>query len=137
MKDHGFQGAQGVAGRINTLFKWSATTREVEPWVFDSVVETYVCNEELREWMREQNPYALEEITRRLLEAEARGLWNADEELLEAVRSAALLLEGDLEERIGDVAEDFQGARVDVFTSKEVEKWKMEWKMSGKKEGPS
>lgn len=131
MKEHGFQGAQGFAIRINTLFKWSATTKEVEAWVFDSVVETYVKNEENKEWIRENNPYALEEITRRLLEAEARGLWEAREDLLEEVRAAALALEGDLEERIGDVEEEYQGGRVDVLTRKDVENWETKWKMPG------
>ena len=131
MKKHGFQGAQGIAGRINNLFKWSATTKEVETWLFESVVQTYVQNEENREWMRENNPYALEEITRRLLEAEARGLWQAREDLLEKVRTAALGLEGDLEERIGDVEEEYQGGRIDVITRKDVENWKTKWKMPG------
>ncbi len=129
MKEHGFQGAQGFASRINNLFKWSATTGEVETWVFEQVVETFVQNEENREWIRRQNPWALEEITRRLLEAEARGLWDARPDLLEAVRQAALSIEGDLEERIGDVEGAFQGGRIDIFTGDEVERWKREWRI--------
>lgn len=129
MKEHGFQGAQGFASRINNLFKWSATTGEVETWVFERVVETFVQNDENREWIRQMNPYALEEITRRLLEAEARGLWEARPDLLEAVRQAALSIEGDLEEHIGDVDESFQGGRIDIFTGKDVERWKQEWRL--------
>ncbi len=129
MKAHGFQGAQSFASQVNTLFKWSATTGGVERRVFDGVVETFVADTENREWLRKHNPYALEEITRRLLEAGARGIWEAREELLEEVRSAALALEGDLEERIGDVDEEFQGSGVDVFTEKQVDLWKTEWKM--------
>jgi len=134
MKEYGFQGAQSFAAQVNTLFKWSATTGEVEDRVFNGVVETFVADEENREWLREQNPYALEEITRRLLEAEARGLWDAREDLLEDVRTAALALEGDLEERIGDVDEEFQGSRIDVLTEKDVERWKSRWTMPGKPE---
>ncbi len=133
MKAFGFKGAQSFAAQVNTLFKWSATTGEVENRIFNGVVDTYVADVENREWLRKENPYALEEITRRLLEAEARGLWEASDELLEEVRSAALTLEGDLEERIGDVEEEFQGSRVDVFTQKDVDLWKAGWKMPGKK----
>jgi len=129
MKEHGFQGAQGFASRINNLFKWSATTDEVDTWVFERVVETFVQNDENREWIRQQNPYALEEITRRLLEAEARGLWEAKPDLLDAVKQAALSIEGDLEERIGDVDESFQGGSIDVFTGDDVERWKREWRI--------
>ena len=134
MKEFGFKGAQSFAAQVNTLFKWSSTTGEVENRIFNGVAETYVADAENREWLREQNPYALEEITRRLLEAEARGLWRASDDLLEEVRMAALTLEGDLEERIGDVDEDFQGSRVDVFTRNDVDLWKTEWKMPGKKD---
>ncbi len=133
MKAFGFKGAQSFAAQVNTLFKWSATTGEVENRVFNGVVETYVADAENREWLRDQNPYALEEITRRLLEAEARGLWKASDDLLEEVRSAALALEGDLEERIGEVDEDFQGSRVDVFTRNDVDLWETDWKMPAKK----
>ncbi|HHE31484.1 MAG TPA: cobaltochelatase subunit CobN [Chlorobaculum parvum] len=129
MKEHGFQGAQGFASRINNLFKWSATTGEIETWVFERVVETFVQNDENREWIRKQNPWALEEITRRLLEAEARGLWDAKPELLDAVKQAALSIEGDLEESIGDVEESFQGGSIDVFTGDDVERWKREWRI--------
>lgn len=33
------------------------------------------------EFFRDNNPYALEEISRRLLEAEHRGLWKTDPEV--------------------------------------------------------
>jgi len=135
MKEHGFQGAQGFASRINNLFKWSATTGEVETWVFERVVETFVQNDANREWIRKQNPWALEEITRRLLEAEARGLWDAKPELLDAVKQAALSIEGDLEESIGDVEESFQGGSIDVFTGDDVERWKREWRIGVESSG--
>lgn len=32
----------------------------------------------MKEWFKKHNPYALEEITRRLLEAYERKLWKAD-----------------------------------------------------------
>lgn len=127
MKQHGFQGAQAFASRISNLFKCSATTGEVDSRLFDEVVETFVVDERNREWLSRNNPYAFEEITRRLLEAEARKLWDAPEALLDAVRNAALALEGDLEESIGDVDESFQGGRIDVFTRQDVERWKSDW----------
>jgi cobaltochelatase CobN len=77
MKQHGQQGAQGIASRVNNLYKWSAVSRQVEKWVFDSVVETYIMNRENFDWLSKVNPYALEEMTRRLLEAYSRGLWEA------------------------------------------------------------
>lgn len=37
--------------------------------LLDAVVHTYILDEENRAWLRKENSYALEEITRRLLEA--------------------------------------------------------------------
>ncbi|NLJ27806.1 MAG: cobaltochelatase subunit CobN [Deltaproteobacteria bacterium] len=127
MKRHGYQGAQDVSSRVNNLFKWSATSREVEKWVFDSVVESYILDRENLEWLREANPHALEELTRRLLEAHSRGLWEADPELLAEVQSAALTIEGDMEEMMGDVEGEFQGGKVEMLTSRNVEKWEPKW----------
>jgi len=72
----------------------------------------------------------MEEITRRLLEAASRGLWQAGEEMLVAVQNAALDIEGDMEERMGDVREEFQGSKVDVLGADDVDKWQLEWRIS-------
>ncbi|WP_419655726.1 cobaltochelatase subunit CobN [Desulfosarcina variabilis] len=128
-KDHGYKGAGGVSSRVNNLFKWSATTHQVEKWFFDEVVQTYIRDKENLEWLRKNNPYALAEITRRLMEAESRGLWAADDELLADVQEIALMIEGDMEEAMGEVTEAFQGAKVDVMTAKDVEKWQPKWKI--------
>ncbi len=129
-KNHGFKGAESVSSRVNNLFKWSAVTKKVDKWVFDEVVETYIHNPENFEWLKSQNPYALEELTRRLLEAQARGLWDADPEDLDAIKNVALDIEGDMEERIGDVDEEYQGSAVDILTASDVEKWKREWRLT-------
>lgn len=128
-RTHGFKGAESVSSRVNNLYKWSAVSGKVDKWVFDEVVATYIHDPENFEWLKTRNPYALEELTRRLLEAQARGLWNADPEDLDAIRTAALDIEGDMEERIGDVDEEYQGNTVDILTASEVEKWKPNWRL--------
>jgi cobaltochelatase CobN len=130
MKKHGYQGAMAVSSRVNNLFKWSATSHAVPKTLFDQVVATYIQNQENNEWLTLENPYAMEEITRRLLEAASRGLWQADEEMLTAVQNAALAIEGEMEERMGDVREEFQGSKVDVLGVDDVDKWQMEWRIA-------
>ena len=129
-QQEGYQGAGEVADRVNTLFKWSATTETVAGWVFDQVVTTYFQDQDNLEWLRRENPYGLEEITRRLLEAQSRGLWHAQEDLLAAVQEAALLIEGDMEECIGEVREEFQGSKVEVMTAADVEEWQPVWRLA-------
>jgi cobaltochelatase CobN len=128
-KQNGYKGAGCVSGCVNTLFHWSAAAGEVDKWVFDAVATTFVRNQENLEWLRRDNPYGLEEMTRRLLEAHSRGLWQADADLLEEVQAAALLVEGDMEERIGEVSEEFQGSRVESLTVRDVEKWRHAWRL--------
>ncbi len=130
MKQHGYQGAQEVAGRVNNLFKWSATSEQVSKRLFDDLVRTYIMDQANYSWLRESNPYALEEISRRLLESHARGLWNADQNLLAQVQSAALDIEGDMEELREDGECEIQGNQVDIITRQDVEQWKMEWKLT-------
>ncbi len=129
MQDYGYQGAQAVSSRVNNLFKWSATSGKVSKELFDQVVKTYILDEEKCKWLQELNPYAMEEITRRLLEAHSRGLWRAEEDLLEKVQSTALAIEGDMEEIMGDTAGEFQGNKVEVLLAGEVEKWQMAWRI--------
>jgi len=130
MKEHGYQGAMAVSSRVNNLFKWSATSHKVSKDLFDRVVSTYILNDENRRWLMDENPYAMEEITRRLLEAASRELWQADADMLKAVQDAALEIEGDMEETIGEVSEEFQGSKVEVLGTADVDKWKHEWRIA-------
>lgn len=129
MKEHGYQGAMAVSGRVNNLFKWSVTSHEVSKELFDRVVSTYILDEENRRWLMEQNPYSMEEITRRLLEAASRELWEPDDSMLRAVQHMALEVEGEMEEIMGEVSEEFQGGKVEVLGADMVDKWQHEWRI--------
>lgn len=77
MKRHGYKGAGDIAKRVGTVYGWEASTGEVDDRIFDEIAKTFVLDPENRAFFKEANPFALEEIGRRLLEAECRGgLWN-------------------------------------------------------------
>ncbi|MBC7335893.1 MAG: cobaltochelatase subunit CobN, partial [Clostridia bacterium] len=122
-KRHGYKGAGDISKRIGRVYGWEATTQEVDDWIFDDITRTFVLNEENRRFFQEHNPWALEEIARRLLEAAQRGLWNADLEVLEGLKEAYLEIEGWLEEKMGDVKGEFQGGAIDILTAEEVADW--------------
>ena len=124
MKRHGYKGAGDMAKRVTHVYGWEATTGEVADWVFDDMAKTYVLDQEMREWFEENNPWAMEEINRRLLEAAERGLWEADPEVLEALKDTYMEIEGWMEERMGDVEGDYQGGSVDIVTADDVPAWK-------------
>ncbi|MDR2455067.1 MAG: cobaltochelatase subunit CobN, partial [Deltaproteobacteria bacterium] len=75
---------------------------------------------ELHGFLTENNPWALEEIGRRLLEANSRGLWKADPEALAALKEGYLSLEGVLEESVEAFGGDLQGGAVDIITSRDL-----------------
>lgn len=122
-KRHGYKGAGDIAKRIGRVYGWEASTREVDDWIFDDITRTFVLDEENRKFFQEHNPWALEEIARRLLEAAQRGLWEADPEVLEGLKEAYLEVEGWLEEKMGEVKGDFQGGAIDILTAEEVGDW--------------
>lgn len=126
MRAHGYKGAGDLSKRIGRVYGFAATTGEVDDWIFDEIAETFVLNEEMRQWFQEVNPWAIEEVGRRLLEAEARDIWRPDEDLLQQLRDAYLDVEGSIEETMADVTGDFQGGSVDVLTAEDVGHWKEE-----------
>ena len=124
MKAHGYKGAGDISKRIGRVYGWQATSREVDDWVFDEIARTYLMDEENRRFFEENNPYALEEIARRLIEAAERGLWEPAPDVKEALKEIYVEIEGWIEERMGEVKGDFQGGAIDIVTAQEVEGWK-------------
>ena len=124
MKEHGYKGAGDISSRIGRLYGWQATAKAVDDSVFDDAARTFLMDEENRKFFEENNPWALEEIARRLIEALERGLWNAAPDVQEALKEIYVEIEGWIEERMGDVEGEFQGGSIDIITSEEVEGWK-------------
>jgi cobaltochelatase CobN len=124
MKRHGYKGAADISKRAGRIYGWEATTQEVDDWIFDEIAQTFVLNRENREFFEEHNPWALYEISRRILESSARDLWQADQENLQSLKEGYLEMEGWLEERTENFGGEFQGGSVDVVTAADVEAWK-------------
>lgn len=113
-KRHGYKGAGDISKRIGRVYGWEATTDEVGDWVFDEITRTYIENQENFEFFKENNPWAMEEIQRRLIETYERGLWQPADGLLDTLQESYLEIEGILEESVGDGTEHFQGGAIDI-----------------------
>ncbi|WP_148682273.1 cobaltochelatase subunit CobN [Pyrobaculum neutrophilum] len=122
MKKHGYRGANEFQRKILHLYGWSATAKVVEKWVFDEIAKTYILDPEMRKWFLENNPWAAEEVARRLIEAAQRGLWKADKDLLDKLREAYGEIEGVLEEEVGEG--EVQGGSIEIYTAEDVDVWK-------------
>ncbi|MBV8930996.1 MAG: cobaltochelatase subunit CobN, partial [Kutzneria sp.] len=99
MRRHGYKGAFELAATVDYLFGFDATAGVVDDWMYARLAESYVFDNEVKDFMRESNPWALRAVTERLLEAAERGLWgDPDADVLDQLRSVYLELEGQLED---------------------------------------
>ncbi|MDO5098226.1 MAG: cobaltochelatase subunit CobN [Corynebacterium sp.] len=100
MRNHGYKGAFEMSATVDYLFGYDATTGLMEDWMYETLTETYVKDDVNRQFFEQSNPWALRDISERLLEAAERKLWeNPSPEALETLRSTFLEMEGNLESR--------------------------------------
>lgn len=99
MREHGYKGAFEMAATMDYLFAYDATTDLVDDFVYEGITESYLFDQTNREFIQKQNPWALRDMSERMLEAIQRGMWkNPDEETLQQLKSIYLDADGILEE---------------------------------------
>lgn len=98
MMKHGYKGAADLSNMVSISYQWDATTKIMDDWMYEQYAEKYVLNEEMADWMNDVNPWARKRIIETLLEANKRGLWNADEEMKNKLENLYLDVEGEMEE---------------------------------------
>ncbi|MEL7100393.1 MAG: magnesium chelatase subunit H [Pseudomonadota bacterium] len=94
---HGAEGVRQIEATVTNTLGWSATTGQVDPWVYQRISETFVLDDEMRERIAAMNPTAASRMAGRLLEASDRDYWQPDAETLEALQDAADQLEDRME----------------------------------------
>ncbi|MEO1342872.1 MAG: magnesium chelatase subunit H [Pseudomonadota bacterium] len=94
---HGAEGVRQIESSVTNTMGWSATTGQVEPWVYQRISETFVLDEEMRARLTALNPAASSRMANRLLEAHDRAYWQPDDATLEALREAADAIEDQME----------------------------------------
>ena len=97
MLKHGYEGVRQIEVHVTNTMGWSATTGQVQPWVYQQLSETFVLDPAMRERLAKLNPTASAKVASRLLEASDRQFWKPSPEVLEALRRAGEELEDRLE----------------------------------------
>ncbi|MGD6933777.1 MAG: cobaltochelatase subunit CobN [Candidatus Bathyarchaeia archaeon] len=97
MKRHNYHGAADLSRSMDFVFGWDATVEAVEDWMYEDLAKKYVLDPEMQKWFKEVNPYALQNMTERLLEAIKRGMWQASDEMKKQLQQLYLNIEGLLE----------------------------------------
>jgi magnesium chelatase subunit H len=94
---HGYEGVRQVEAAVTTTMGWSATTGEVDAWVYQRITETYILDETMRTRIAEMNPRAAAKVANRLIEASERKYWTPDAATLAALHAATDAIEDALE----------------------------------------
>lgn len=97
MLKHGYEGVRQIETHLTNTMGWSATTGQVQPWVYKQLTDTFVLDPAMRERLSKLNPTASARVANRLIEAFERNYWQPDAETLEALRRAGDELEDRLE----------------------------------------
>jgi len=99
MLRHGFEGVRQIEEHVTNTMGWSATTGQVEPWVYRQLAATFVLDDAMRERLARLNPTASARLANRLIEAQERAYWAPDP----ATRDALLEAGAELEDRLEGV----------------------------------
>lgn len=102
--DHGYEGVRQIESHVTNTFGWSATTGQVDPWVYKTITENFVLDETMRNRLAELNPKASAKLANRLIEAGERNFWTPDDETWAALRAAGDELEDRVEGIIVETA---------------------------------
>ncbi len=97
MLEHGSEGVRQIESQVTNTMGWSATTGQVDPWVYRRLAETFVLDDAMRERLASLNPVASARVANRLIEAQERSYWTPTEAELDALRAAGDELEDRLE----------------------------------------
>jgi magnesium chelatase subunit H len=97
MLQHGYEGVRQIEAHLTNTMGWSATTGQVQPWVYQQLAQTFMLDPVMRERLAKLNPTASAKVAHRLLEASRRQYWKPDADTLNALLQAGEELEDRLE----------------------------------------
>jgi magnesium chelatase subunit H len=97
MLKHGFRGVAEIENHVTNTFGWSATADAVDDWIYSEVANTFLFDETMLERLRDLNPHSAHSLVRRLLEANGRGYWEAEQSALTKLHEISRSLEDQLE----------------------------------------
>ena len=98
MLAHGHAGAAEIGNRFTHLVGWGAVG-SVDQWVFQDAAATFVLDDAMRRRLEALNPAAARNAVSRLIEANGRGMWQADDTTLARLQE----LYADIEDRLEGV----------------------------------
>jgi cobaltochelatase CobN len=100
IQQHGYKGGLELTATVDYLFGYDATAHVVDDWVYEELAARYALDPAMQQFFADSNPWALNAISERLLEAAQRQLWQQPKpETLAALQQLHLDTEAMLEAR--------------------------------------
>ena len=97
---HGYKGGLELTATVDYIFGFDAAAEIAPDFVYEGLAQHYALDEKMQQFLEQSNPWALNAIAKRLLEAADRGLWEQpSEELLSKLRQTVADSETMLEMR--------------------------------------
>ena len=59
---------------MDYAFGWATTVEFIEDWMYEDLAKKFVLDADMREWLKDVNPFALQNTTEWLLEAIERSM---------------------------------------------------------------
>ncbi|WP_207421246.1 cobaltochelatase subunit CobN [Desertivirga brevis] len=98
IKKHGYKGGLELTATVDYLFGYDATAQVADDWMYEKVAETYALDKDMQAFFEQNNPWALNAIAERLLEAAQRKMWEVpDPDTLKSLQDIYLQSENMLE----------------------------------------
>eukprot|EP00199_Chlamydomonas_sp_CCMP681_P000031 CAMPEP_0119108716 /NCGR_PEP_ID=MMETSP1180-20130426/15618_1 /TAXON_ID=3052 ORGANISM="Chlamydomonas cf sp, Strain CCMP681" /NCGR_SAMPLE_ID=MMETSP1180 /ASSEMBLY_ACC=CAM_ASM_000741 /LENGTH=1404 /DNA_ID=CAMNT_0007094367 /DNA_START=16 /DNA_END=4230 /DNA_ORIENTATION=+ len=99
MMGSGYEGVREIQKRLTNTMGWSATSGQVDNWVYDEANSTFIEDPDMAKRLMDANPNSFRKLVATFLEANGRGYWDAKPEQLEKLRQ----LYTDVEDKIEGV----------------------------------
>ncbi|KAK8918307.1 hypothetical protein KSP39_PZI021205 [Platanthera zijinensis] len=96
MMASGYEGVREIEKRLTNTVGWSATSGQVDNWVYEEANTTFIKDAEMLKRLMETNPNSFRKLVQTFLEASGRGYWDTSEENLDMLRK----LYSEVEDRI-------------------------------------
>ncbi len=87
MMKNGYKGAFEFSATLDYLYAYDATTKLVSNWCYESIYKNWLCNKDIKNFLENNNPWALRDIAERFIEVINRKMWdNENKEILENLK---------------------------------------------------
>ncbi|MQL77531.1 hypothetical protein Taro_009922 [Colocasia esculenta] len=97
MMSSGYEGVREIEKRLTNTVGWSATSGQVDNWVYEEANETFIKDEQMLKRLLDTNPNSFRKLVQTFLEASGRGYWDTSEENLDRLRQLYAEVEDKIE----------------------------------------